>query len=165
MSNGAGLEADSGDVSVHPRVTLAGWRVRYKQVLKSLRSLDPSKSANGVGPRMLKACHDAVAGVITRLFKFIVNKATFVSRWEIGRVSPLHKRGAVSDETKYRPVTVLDNMSTTFEDVIEDQFYVWITKFIPDEQYGFLRGCGTKDYGATLLFNMLLSASVVAKVY
>ena len=46
-------------------------------------------------------------------------------------------------------------MSTTFEDVIEDQFDVWITKFIPDEQYGFLRGCGTTDYGATLLFNML----------
>ena len=70
-------------------------------------------------------------------------------------MTPLHKRGDVSDPTKYRPVTVLVNESTTFESVIEDQFYAWIVHFIPDEQYGFLRDCGTTDYGARLCFTML----------
>ena len=50
---------------------------------------------------------------------------------------------------------MLNNASTSLENVIEKQFYQWMVRFIPDEQYGFLKDCGTTDYGARLLFTML----------
>ena len=157
MSNGGNAEATCGDVSTHAPVALKCWRVRYRQVKRVLRirSLDPSKSTNGVGPRFLRECANVAAPAITNLFKFIVSKSRLPSRWKLGRVTPLHKRGSVSDENNYRPVTVLDNASTSFEGVMEEQFYEWMVHFIPDEQYGFLKDCGTTDYGARLLFTML----------
>ena len=72
MSNGKDVEADCGSVSTHPPVALKSWGVRFKQVLKTLRALDPSKSANGVGPRFLKECCTVIAPATTKLFRFIV---------------------------------------------------------------------------------------------
>ena len=74
-------------------------------------------------------------------------------------MSPLHKRGSVFVPQNYRPVTVLNNTSTSFEGVIEGQFYAWIVLYIPEEQYGFLLGCGTYDYGARLHFLMLMQCA------
>jgi hypothetical protein len=155
MSNGGDTEATCGEVSTHAPVVLKCWRVRYRQVKRVLRSLDPSKSTNGVGPRFLRECANAAAPATTKLFKFIVRKSKLPGRWKLGRVTPLHKRGSVSNEKNYRPVTVLNNASTSLENVIEEQFYQWMVHFIPDEQYGFLKDCGTTDYGARLLFTML----------
>jgi hypothetical protein len=55
----------------------------------------------------------------------------------------------------YRPVTVLDGLSTCFEAMTNDQVYAWIETFILDSQFGFLRSCGTLDYGAAVAFPLL----------
>jgi hypothetical protein len=39
--------------------------------------------------------------------------------------------------------------------VVHDQLYVWISSFIPVSQFGFLKGCGTVDYGAAVAFPLL----------
>jgi hypothetical protein len=126
-----------------------GWSDRFWG-----RNVDSSKSANGIGPRFMKECAVELAPALTRLYKFIVNRAVYPTRWKIGRITPLHKKAAVSDPANYRPVTVLDNNSTCFEAAVDDQFYSWIVKFIPACQYGFLRDCGTLDYGAVLAFKI-----------
>jgi hypothetical protein len=159
MSNGKGVTASADStaarVTVHEPVVLSGWKVRYKQVLRTLSTLDPSKSSNGVGPRFLRECCKEIAPAVTQLYRYVVQKAVFPASWKIGRITPLHKRNEVSLSENYRPVTVLSNMGAEFEGVLEDQFYLWITKFIPDNQYGFMRDCGTTDYGAALHFRLL----------
>ena len=80
-------------------------------MLKSLKKLDPNKSINGFDPRFLKECADVIEPAVTRLFKIIVKKSTFVSKWKVQRVTPVHKRGSKSDPKKYRPVSVVDNLS------------------------------------------------------
>ena len=155
MSNGKGCSAMSGSVSAHAPIAFDSWKVRYKLVLKTLRLLDPSKSTNGVGPRFLKRCCKVLAAPLTKLFRFIVNRAKFPARWKLGRVTPLHKRSAVSEAKNYRPVTVLCNLEAVFEGALERQLQKWIYNFIPGEQYGFLKDCGTIDYGARLWFSML----------
>ena len=69
-------------------------------------------------------------------------------------MTPLHKRDSVNDPANYRPVTVLINLSVYFESAIDDQLYTWVEHFVPDSQYGFLRGCGTDDYGAAVAFTL-----------
>ena len=65
-------------------------------------------------------------------------------------MSPVHKRAAKSLPKNYRPITVVDNLSAVFEDVVKPQFEAWAKKFIPNWQYGFITECGTNDYGAAL---------------
>ena len=133
---------------------LSGFKIRFKNVVKALRRLNPSKSANGAGPRFLRECADVLAPVVNRLFKFIVRAAQFPMDWKIGRVTPVHKRAKVSVEANYRPVTVLDNLESVFEECTKQQFEKWITSFIPEWQYGFVSQHGTADYGAALAFTL-----------
>ena len=74
----------------------------------------------------------------------------YPSRWKIGRVTPPHKRGAVSEPANYRPLMVLENISVYFEATLDDQFDAWIYHFIPEVQFGFIKRCGTADYGSML---------------
>jgi hypothetical protein len=154
MSNGKGDDDDGYTPNDNYCVPLSSFKIRFKSVRKSLRRLDPSKSTNGLGNCFLKECADEIAPSITRLFKLIVRKSAYVSRWKIQRVSPAHKRGKKTDPTKYRPISVIDNLSSVFEDTIKFQFEAWIHHFIPDWQFGFLPDCGTTDYGAALTFTM-----------
>ena len=69
-------------------------------------------------------------------------------------MTPVHKRSKVSVEANYRPVTVLDNLETVFEDCTKQQFEKWITAFIPEWQYGFVSKHGTTDYGTAISFTL-----------
>ena len=51
----------------------------------------------------------------------------------------------------YRPVQALMNAELVFEGVIEPQLYKFLEKFIPPSQFGFIKKCGTQDYGALLV--------------
>ena len=138
-------------MACHP---IREFKIRYENVLKPLRNLDPSKSSNGTGPHFLRECADVLAPAVDQLFKFIVRAAQFPTDWKVGRVTPVHKRAKVSVEANYRPVTVLDNLETVFEDCTKQQFEKWITSFIPDWQYGFVTKHGTTDYGTALSFTL-----------
>ena len=155
MSNGK----DIHDVKYTPpdsfRIPLSGLKIRFKAVLKMLKQMNPSKSANGVSPRFWKECADLLAPSVTKLYRYIVKKKKYVSRWKEGRISALHKRGSVKDPKNYRPLKVLINISVGFEKVVHPQLYKWISKFIPTSQFGFLKGVGSSEYGCTLLFKMM----------
>ena len=51
----------------------------------------------------------------------------------------------------YRPVQVLLNCELVFEGVIGPQLFRFLEKFIPPSQFGFIKKCGTQDYGALLV--------------
>ena len=149
MSNGRNEDDDftPNDDSCIP---LSTFKIRRKTVLKSLKKLDPNKSINGFGPRFLKECAEVVEPAVTRLFKIVVKKSAFVSKWKVQRVTPVHKRGSKADPKKHRPVSVVDNLYAVFEDTLKPHFSSWAQEFIPDWQFGFVPGCGTDDYGIAL---------------
>jgi hypothetical protein len=124
-----------------------GFRVSMKQVLKSLQSLDCSKSINGVPNVLLKECAEQLAAPLTKMSRHICKKGSY-------QITALHKRDAISDPKNYRPVTVLENISLPFEDVLSDQMYAFLEKHIPPSQFGFLRKCGIQDYGALLVLKV-----------
>jgi hypothetical protein len=99
---------------------------------------------------MLKECSKSLLGPITMLFSHIARKAEWPKKWKEGRVSPTWKRDSRSIAKNYRPVTVLDNLSLAFERVVDPQFDSFLYLFIPENQFGFRKKCGTDDYGAAL---------------
>ena len=90
------------------KIPLSGFKIRYKDaVLKMLQKTNPSKSANGVPPRFWKECAELLAPSVTKLYRHIVKKKRYVSRWKEGRVSAPHKRGSMKDAKNYRPLKVV----------------------------------------------------------
>lgn len=49
---------------------------------------------------------------------------------------------------------MLENISVALEKALYPKLYRWIARFIPDSQFGFMKGIGTLEYGRTLQFKM-----------
>ena len=132
MSNGKGEEECNFKLADSFTVPISGFKIRFKTVLKSLKAVDPTKSANGISPKFWKECAVQRAPIVCKLFKYIVKVGKYPSRWKFGRITALHKRGSVKLPKNYRPVQVLMGISVIFEGNIEPQFTKWIMHFIPD---------------------------------
>jgi hypothetical protein len=129
-------------------IVITKWKVSYQRVLKVLSSLNVNKSVNGVSPRFLRECAIEIAAAETSLISRIVREATYPTDWKVARVTPLHKKGAVSAPKNYRPVSALPNHSLVTERVLGPQLAEFCESITPSDQFGFVRKCGTADYGA-----------------
>ena len=98
-----------------------------------------------------------MAPAICRLFKRMMSSSEWPIRWKIRRVSSIWKRNSKTDPKKYRPATVLDNLSLVFERVVDPQFTRFLYKFIPECQFGFKAGCGTDDFSICLTTRLHLA--------
>ena len=152
MSNGANESADYYKPKDSRSVPLCNFKIRFPRVLKCLQRIDPSKASNGVGNPFLKECADVIAPAVDSLFKHIVRKSMYPADWREGAVTAAHKRGSVKLPKNYRPIQVLNNLSSIFEDTVSPQLAKWIAIFTPDVQFGFTDDCGCLDYGAALSF-------------
>ena len=80
MSNGKGIvEVEYTPPDGH-RIPMMGFKIRYRDILRMLRNMNPNKSANGVPPRLLKICAEELASSVTKLYQYIVKKKKHVSR-------------------------------------------------------------------------------------
>ena len=136
---------------------LRSFRITEQMVHKVLSSLNPSKSVNGISPRILRECSAELTRPVTRLFKKIAKQCEWPSRWKTGRVSAIWKKASKSAPKNYRPITVLDNLSLCFERAVDKQLTTFLSEFTPDEQFGFKKGCGTSDYSAVLTAELHLA--------
>ena len=76
MSNGKDVEFDYDFEPQDSKcIPISSWKIRRKQVKKVLRSIDPSKSANGISPVFWKNTADVISDAVTDLFKRIVRDA------------------------------------------------------------------------------------------
>ena len=89
------------------------------------------------------------------MFKFICGRAEYPAFWKLGRVTPVYKRKEVTVAKNYRPITVIPNESATFESVIREEFSAFLEKFTSMSQFGFIKKCGTQDYGACLVMKII----------
>ena len=62
----------------------------------------------------------------------------------------LKNKSSVSDPLFYRPVSVMPTLALLFECVIGSQMYNFIASFIPQNQYGFVKGTGAQNCGTTI---------------
>ena len=133
------------------KAKLSSFKIHHRDVLKQLKSLNTNKSINGIPYILLKECANVLYEPLTRLYRYICKRGEFPADWTIGRITALHKREAIPDPAMYRPVQVLMNGELVFEGVIGPQLYKFLEKHIPPSQFGFIKNCGTQDYGALLV--------------
>lgn len=153
MSNGANEFDNDWKPPNHwkGKAKISNFKVHKRDVLRILKSLDTNKSMNGIPYLLLKECAQELCEPLTLLYRFICKKGEFPERWKVGRITALHKRGPISSPKMYRPVQVLINGELVFEGVIGPQLVRFLQKFIPASQFGFIKRCGTQDYGVLLV--------------
>ena len=59
-------------------------------------------------------------------------------------VTPIHKKKDKSDKTNYRPVSILPNISKTYEKLIYNQLYDYFGDILSPSQCGFHKGHNTQ---------------------
>jgi hypothetical protein len=145
------------------KMKIRKFQVSRARVLEVLESLNVNKAVNGVSPRFLRECAGAILNAEHSLHKRIVRDAVYPTDWKCPRVTAIHKRDEVTLEKNYRPVSALPNRSLVFERTLAPQIADFCESITPDDQFGFVRKCGTGDYGA--LLSMVLQDSLNRRLH
>ena len=133
----------------------SSWSVQISRVHSIMKDLDVDKTVGPdcISPGILHDCYLELSHPVTMLFRRICRSGTFPTSWKVAGVMPVFKnRGSVSDPLFYCPVSVMPTLALLFEHVIGSQMYNFIAPFIPQIQYGLLKGTGAQDCGATIAF-------------
>ena len=66
-------------------------------------------------------------------------------------IVPVHKKKDLTDESNYRPVSILPLLSKVFEKMIFDQLYIHMNNFLNEQHYGLRKVHSTQH----VLFKLL----------
>ena len=117
------------------------------EVSKLISNLDPKKSPghDGFSSKYLKLCAPFISNILAIIFNKSITEGVFPDSLKIARVSPIHKKGEITDPSNYRPISVLSLINKVFEKIVHKRLYSYLTKFnlIYRYQYGFQEGYST----------------------
>ena len=104
-----------------------------------LRSLNISKirGHDSIPPILFKKCRGTIAMSFRNLFNNIKRLRKFPSAWKTGIVSPIYKDGDKREVSNYRPVTLLNIISKSFENFNSAPIYTAFASLISSFQFGF----------------------------
>ena len=87
--------------------------------------------------RTIKNLKFEILAPLTLLINSSINEGIFPGIWKLGRVCPIHKRGAKTDASNYRPIAITSNVGKLAESVIRLQLSEALEKVLPDNMHGF----------------------------
>jgi hypothetical protein len=116
-------------------------------VEKVLKNLDSNKAAglDNLPAWILKESRNEISPQLRHIFNLSINSGTFIDKWKMARVTPIHKGGSKSDLNNYRPISILPLVSKVFEKIVFKQLYNYImtNQLLLKDQFGFRPGHST----------------------
>ena len=136
------LPADGNDV--HPFNLRP---VTYHEVLQVLRALrlDCSTGPDLIPARFIKMAASVIASPLTNIINNSISKSMFPRIWKVGRVSPIPKVDSPTEESHFRPVSVLPVLSNVIEKLVGLQIvdYIEFNQSLKQSIAGFRKGHST----------------------
>ena len=68
-----------------------------------------------------------LANGLCQIFNMSLSTGQFPDSWKVARVAPIYKDGSSSENSNYRPISVLPVVSRLFEKLIYDQLYTYLS--------------------------------------
>ncbi|XP_026744752.1 uncharacterized protein LOC113506092 [Trichoplusia ni] len=114
-------------------------------VHKLLAQLDTSKAAgpDSISPNLLTRCSSSLAYPVSLLFKKSLSSCVVPKQWKSAFITPIHKKGAKTLITNYRPISKLCLLAKVLERVVYNQVYAALRNSMSPLQHGFLKGKST----------------------
>ncbi|CAH2097232.1 unnamed protein product [Euphydryas editha] len=110
------------------------------EILTALKRLDPNKGPglDGIPNKFLKQCAETLAMPLHILFNKSLTESIFPAIWKQARLTPIHKKGDMSNICNYRPVSILPAIGKVFEGLMQKKIYWHVKEIIHSEQHGFM---------------------------
>ena len=98
-----------------------------QSVKKALASLQINPlDSDTVSARLLKAAVPVIAVPTTAIMNNSIRTGRFPSSWKLAKVSPLHKKGPISDKGNYRPISIWCALSKILKRHVHDGLYSYL---------------------------------------
>ena len=126
-----------------------------KKLLSSMKS-GKSPGPDQLHPRILKECATELALPLKILFDLTIKKGKIPKEWKAAEIKAIYKKkGAKSNPSNYRPVSLTSVVSKLMEKVIKAQLnnHLKINNLLANEQYGFVSGRSTDTQLLTSLLH------------
>ena len=123
--------------------------ITEKGVRNKIMALKQSSAPgpDGIGATLLQELNKELVPAITILFRKILDEGKPPEEWKCANVTPIFKKGAKSDPSNYRPVSLTSIICKVFESLLRDGIVAHLVshKLIHPSQHGFLKGlsCAT----------------------
>ena len=95
---------------------------KMAEVLKDLNA-KKAKQENDIPIKLIKENIELFSSVLSRVFNFCIDKASFPNSLKQADITPVHKRDDANDKNNDRPVSILPFLSKAFEKCLHDQTY------------------------------------------
>ena len=113
-----------------------------EEVLKEIGNLDTTKSPQDTDilTKVIKQNSDIFASFICKTFNNMVDSSTFPAALKLVHITPAFKKCSKNSKENYRPVSILPNISKTYEKCMYKQMPDYLGKFFSKFQCGFCQG-------------------------
>jgi hypothetical protein len=113
-------------------------------IINAVRYVKASRhSPDGVPGGFVQDVIDFLIIPVFYIFRLSVITAKFPGSWKNASVIPIHKKGARTVPSNYRPISLLPYLSKVFERVIYQQLLPEFTKIVSPTQHAFIPGRST----------------------
>ena len=113
------------------------------EVLKDLKA-EKAKQGNDIPIKLIKENIELFFSVLSRMFNFYNDKASFSNSLKQADITPVHKKDDTNDKNNYRPVSILPSLSKPLEKCLYDQIYAYTDSIPSKAQCGFRKSYSTQ---------------------
>jgi hypothetical protein len=106
-----------------------------------------SSGSDGIPQLLLKELAPAITEPLCEIFRTSISSGKLPDEWKVGRVTPIHKKGAKTCVRNFRPITQLCGSSKVLEAMICEKLDEFLESFdkLSSSQYGFRKHRSTVD--------------------
>lgn len=87
---------------------------------------------------LLKDCASIFMNPLHKIFNLIIKQQTVPKLWKEACITPVFKKGDVSEISNYRPISLMCNFAKIFEKTLYKQIYSSVKYLISPYQHGFI---------------------------
>ena len=128
--------------------TFSFQHVSREEILKEIVNLDNKKASHDddIPTKIIKANSDIISEIIYNNFNSnVIDNCIFPDHLKTANVTPIFKKDSRTDKKKYRPVSILPNLSKLYERLIYNQLSKFFECNLSKLQCGFRKGFNAQD--------------------
>ena len=130
--------------------------VTEEYVCQLFSELNVNKSSLDISNKMIKLASRALSIPFAYIFNQSISTGIVPNALKIFKVTPVYKKGVMTDPNNYRPIATLSPFSKTLERIIYDQLSSFLEKhnILNKDQFGFRKGHSTEQAILEITDNM-----------
>ena len=117
---------------------------RVAKLLSSVKS-STAPGPDGLSAYLIRQTAAQIAPNIVKIMNCSISQSCFPQGWKVANIKAVYKqKGAKSEASNYRPISLLPILARIFEKLIAEQLssHCEQNKVIPEQQFGFRKGSG-----------------------